>query len=439
MKVTVENVSSVKKIMNVEIPEETVVRELNDAYKKLKKTAKIKGFRTGKAPRSVLERLFKKDIHNDVSSKLIQDSFIEALKEADLDIVAKPDIDSPGLNEKGPYKYVTTVEIKPEIEELDFKNLTLNKFLYHVTDEEIDVQLKMLQKNLAKQNPIAENRGVRENDFVLIDYEGFKDGKPFTETQKTENHTMKIGEGHILKEFDDQLIGMKTGDNREIKVKFPEDYHNGKLADSEITFQVKLHEIREEVLPEIDDEFAKNLGQYETLDKLKDAITNNLDQGYAKRAEQEMNEQIFKALIEKTDFELPDSMVDHELDGIVEEVERTLSYHNKSLEDQGLSREIILEKHRELAEKKVRRHLILDKIVEQENMTLSDEEIENSFKEMAQGFNQPVEEVKKYYSQNSDNLEFFKQTLLEKRAIELIIENSTIKEVEPSLEQQTEI
>jgi len=250
---------------------------------------------------------------------------------------------------------------------------------------------------------------------------------------------MKIGEGHILKEFDDQLIGMKTGDNREIKVKFPEDYHNGKLADSEITFQVKLHEIREEVLPEIDDEFAKNLGQYETLDKLKDAITDNLDQGYAKRAEQEMNEQIFKALIEKTDFELPDSMVDHELDGIVEEVERTLSYHNKSLEDQGLSREIILEKHRELAEKKVRRHLILDKIVEQENMTLSDEEIENSFKEMAQGFNQPVEEVKKYYSQNSDNLEFFKQTLLEKRAIELIIENSTIKEVEPSLEQQTEI
>ncbi len=439
MKVTVENVSSVKKIMNVEIPEETVVRELNDAYKKLKKTAKIKGFRPGKAPRSVLERLFKKDIHNDVSSKLIQDSFIEALKEADLDIVAKPDIDSPGLDEKGPYKYVTTVEIKPEIEEIDFKNLPLNKFLYHVTDEEIDVQLKMLQKNLAKQNPIAENRGVRENDFVLIDYEGFKDGKPFAETQKTENHTMKIGEGYILKEFDDQLIGMKTGDNREIKVKFPEDYHNGNLADLEITFQVKLHEIREEVLPEIDDEFAKNLGQYKTLGELKDAITENLNQGYAKRVEHEMNEQIFKALIAKTDFELPDSMVDHELDGIVEEVERTLSYHNKSLEDQGLSREIILEKHRELAEKKVRRHLILDKIVEQENMTLSDEEIENSFEEMAKGYNQPVEEIKKYYSQNNDNLEFFKQTLLEKRAIELIIESSTIKEVAPELEQNSKI
>jgi trigger factor len=439
MKVTVEDVSSVKKIMNVEIPEETVVRELNDAYKNLKKTAKIKGFRPGKAPRSVLEQLFKKDVHNDVSSKLIQDSFIEAIKEADLDIVAKPEIDPPGLDEKGPYTYAVTVEVKPKIEDIDFKNLSLKKILYHATDEEMDAQLKMLRKNLAKQNPIAEDRGVRENDFVLMDYEGFKNGKPFAETQKTENHTMKVGKGHILKEFDDQLIGMKTGDNREIKVKFPEDYHNATLANQEITFQVTLHEIREEVLPEIDDEFAKNFGQYETLDNLKEAITKNLEEGYVKRAEQEMNEQIFKNLISKTEFELPDSMVDYELERIIEEVERTLAYHNKSMEDQGLSREMLLEQHRELAEKKVRRHLILDKIVEQEKMTLSDEELETAFNDMAQGFKQPVEEIKKYYSQNKDTLELFKQTLLEKQAIDLIIKNSIIEEVEPSLEQQSEI
>jgi trigger factor len=439
MKVTVEDVSSVKKIMNVEIPEETVVRELNDAYKNLKKTAKIKGFRPGKAPRSVLEQLFKKDVHNDVSSKLIQDSFIEAIKEADLDIVTKPEIDPPGLDEKGPYTYAVTVEVKPKIEDIDFKNLSLKKILYHATDEEMDAQLKMLQKNLAKQNPIAEDRGVRENDFVLMDYEGFKNDKPFAETQKTENHTMKVGKGDILKEFDDQLIGMKRGDNREIKVKFPEDYHNAKLANQEITFQVTLHEIREEVLPEIDDEFAKNFGQYETLDNLKEAITKNLEEGYLKRAEQEMNEQIFKNLISKTKFELPDSMVDYELERIIEEVERTLAYHNKSMEDQGLSREMLSEQHRELAEKKVRRHLILDKIVEQEKMTLSDEELETAFNDMAQGFKQPVEEIKKYYSQNKDTLELFKQTLLEKQAIDLIIKNSIIEEVEPSLEQQSEI
>jgi len=161
MQITVENVSSVKKILNIEIPEEKVARELDNAYKNLKKKAKIKGFRPGKAPRTVLERLFKKDVHNDVSSKLLQDSFIEALKENDLNIVGNPKIDPSELDEKGPFRYVATVEIKPEIEEINFKGLTLKKTLYRITDEEMDVQLKMLQKNMARQNPIAEDRGVR--------------------------------------------------------------------------------------------------------------------------------------------------------------------------------------------------------------------------------------------------------------------------------------
>jgi len=437
MQVTVEDVSSVKKILHIEVPEDKVARELDNAYKNLKKTAKIKGFRPGKAPRSVLERLYKKDVHNNVSSKLLQDSFVEAIKETDLNIVGNPKIEPPGLDEKGPYKYDATVEIKPEIEEIDFKGLTLKKSLYRVTDQEMDAQIKMLQKNLARQNPITEDRAVRKNDFVLIDYEGFKDGKPFAETQKTENFTMEIGAGHILKTFDEQLIGMKPGDNREIKVDFPEDYFNNKLANLEINFQVQLNEIREEVLPEIDDEFAKRLGQYETLDDLKNAITDNLNQGYAKRVEQELNEQIYEALIAKSEFEVPDSMVDYELEGIIEEVERSFAYHNKSMEDLGLSKEILSEKYRDTAEKKVRRHLILGKIIEQEDMRLTDQELEDGFKEMAQTFNQPLEHIKNYYKQNEDKIEFFKHTLLEKQAIKLIIESSTIEEVEPELKQDT--
>ncbi len=438
MQVTVEDVNSVKKILHIEIPEDKVARELDNAYKNLKKTAKIKGFRPGKAPRSVLERLYKKDVHNNVSSKLLQDSFVEAIKETDLNIVGNPKIDPPGLDEKGPYKYDATVEVKPEIEEIDFKSLTLKKSLYRVTDREIDVQVKMLQKNLARQNPITEDRAVREDDFVLIDYEGFKDGKPFAETQKTENFTMKIGTGHILKTFDEQLIGMKPGDNRGIKVDFPDDYFNDKLANLEINFQVKLNEIREELLPEIDDEFAKRLGQYETLDDLKNAITDNLNQGYAKRVEQELNEQIYEALIAKSEFEVPDSMVDYELEGIIEEAERSFAYHNKSMEDLGLSKEILSEKYRDTAEKKVRRHLILGKIIEQEDMTLTDQELEDGFKEMAQTFNQPLEHIKNYYKQNEDKIEFFKHTLLEKQAVKLIIESSTIEEVEPELKQDPE-
>jgi len=438
MQVTVEDVSSVKKILHIEVPEKIVIRELDNAYKNLKKTAKIKGFRPGKAPRSVLERLYKKDVHGDVSSKLLQDSFIEALKETELNIIGNPQIEPPQLDEKGPYKYDATVEVKPEINDIDFKGLALKKSLYQATDEEMEAQLKLLQQNMSQQQPVTEDRPVKENDSVRIDYEGFEGGEPFPETQKTENFTMKIGAGAISKTLDEELIGMKPGEEKEITVNFPEDHFNDKLANHEITFHVKLHEIREEILPEINDEFAKKLGQYETLDDLKNAIKDNLNEGYNKRVEQELNEQIYKDLIEKTDFELPESMVDYELNNIIDEIEKTLKYYNKSMEEQGMTKEMLAEKHRETAEKKVRRHLILGKIIDQENMELSDQELDDGFAEMAQAVNQPVEAIKNYYQQNQDNLDFFKHTLLEKKAIKLIINNSNIEEVEPELEKNTE-
>lgn len=439
MQVTVEDVSSVKKILHIEVPEKIVIRELDNAYKNLKKTAKIKGFRPGKAPRSVLERLYKKEVHGDVSSKLLQDSFVEALRETDLNIIGSPQIDPPLLEEKGPYKYDATVEVKPEIDDIDFKGLSLKKAVYRVTDEEMEAQLKLLQKNLSQQIPLTEDRPIQENDSVLIDYEGFKDGKPFPETQKTKNFTMKIGAGAISKTLDEELIGMKPGEDKEITVNFPEDHFNEKLANHEITFHVKLHEIREEILPEIDDEFAKKLGgQYETLDDLKNAITKHLNEGYQQRVEQELNEQIYEGLIEKTEFELPESMVDYELNNIIDEIEKTLTYYNKSMEDQGLTKEMLAEKHRGTAEKKVRRHLILGKIIDQENMELSDQELEEGFTNMAQAMNQPVEAIKNYYQQNQDNLDFFKHTLLEKKAIKLIIKDSDIEEIEPELKKKTE-
>ncbi|MBC8432550.1 MAG: trigger factor [Desulfobacterales bacterium] len=435
MQVTVKDVSTVKKILSIEVPEKDVVRELDNAYKTLKKKAKIKGFRPGKAPRSVLERYYKQDVHNDVASKLLQDSFIAALQETELSIVGQPQLDPPSLDEKGPYKYEATIDVKPEIGELDFKGLKLQKNLYQVSDEEVDTQLKLLQKNLAKREPITDKRPVRENDFVSIDYEGFKDGQPFVETQKTKNFTMKVGAGSILKEFDEQIIGMQPGASREIQVKFPEDYFNDKLANHEITFQTTVNEIREEKLPEIDDEFGKQLGQYDNLDEVKKAITANLMQGYDKRAEHELNEQIFEALIAKTEFELPESMVEYELEGIIEEAERSFAYYNKSMEEAGLSKEKLAEQYRGTAEKQVRRHLILSQIVEQEKLTLADEELEKGFEEIAANVNQPAEQIRSYYQQNSDKLEIFKHTLLEKDAIKLIIEKSTIENVVPEREQ----
>ncbi|MBU1713341.1 MAG: trigger factor [Proteobacteria bacterium] len=438
MQFTIEDVSTVKKILHVEIPQEEVALELDKAYENLKKTAKLKGFRPGKTPRSVLENFFKKDVHADVSSKLIQDSFIDAVKEKELKIVGDPKIEPPAFDEKGPYKYDATIEVKPVIADIEFKGLQLKKNIYTISDDEVEAQLKMLQKNFAQQKTIEEVRPAREDDFVLITYEGFKDGKPFDETAKTENFTMKLGQGRITKDFDTNVTGMKAGEKKDFSVIFPEDYFNSKLAGLEITFNVTLNDVREEILPEIDDDLAKNLGSFTTLEDLKKAIRENLDQGYKKRVEQELNELIFSSLISKTEFEVPEALVDFELEQILADAERSFSYHNTSMESLGLSREILSEKYRETAEKQIRRHLILDKIIEQEKLTLNDEDLEEGFKKMSESFNQPVEEIKKFYKQNKDKLDYFKHTLLEKNAINLIIESSTIENIEQVQETATE-
>ena len=438
MHVTVEEQSSVKKTLHIEIPEDQITKEIDNAYAELKKRAKIKGFRPGKVPRGMLERYYGKDVHADVASRLIQESFVEAVRENDLKIIGTPKIDPPELKAKAPYKYSAAIEIRPDIEDIDFKGLDLKKTLYTIGDEEVDTQLKLLQKNMAQHEKIEEDRPLTDGDLALIDYEGFKDGNPFPDLQKTENYLIRVGKGQILKDFDDKIIGMKSGEQKDITVTFPEDYFNKDLANLEIIFTVSLNEIRKEILPDLDDELAKKMGNYETLEDLKTAIGQNLDREYKKRAEQEINEQVFEALLEKTDFEVPESMVEYELNGIVKDAENYFSHHNVQMEEAGISRDKLSEQYRDLAVKQVKRHLILDKIIHQEDLTLSDEDKDAGFQEMSASMGQSAEQIKRYYEQNQEQLEYFKQALLEKQAISLIIENGTIEEVEPEKSKLSE-
>lgn len=431
MKVTVEDRSSVKKVMHIEIPEEDVTHALDDAYRTLKKTAKVKGFRPGKTPRSVLERLYKKDVHADVIGKLIQEAYVDALKETALKVVGQPVVDPPELDPKGPYQFDMEVEVHPELADIDFTGLTLKKTLYRASDEEIDVQIKMMQKNLAKREPIDEVRPAQEGDFVQLDYEGFKNGKPFDETKKTENFVIKLGDAHIAADFDKGVVGMNPGEEKTIHVTFPDDYFNQKLAGHTVDFQVTLKEIRKEVLPAIDDEMARQLGPFTTMDEVRAKIRENLTQGYDKRSEQELNEQIFSQILEKTPFDVPDSMVEYELEHILADAERSFAYHNKRFEEAGISRESLAEKYRDTAEKQVRRQLILGKIIDQEKMELADEDLEKGFEEMAASYNQPVDVVKGIYGKSGDRLSLFKHALLEKQAIKLILERNEIETVEP--------
>ncbi len=438
MKVTVEDQSSVKKILHIEIPEETVTRELDDAYKNLKKTAKIKGFRPGKTPRSVLERLYKKDVNADVTTRLIQDAFVEAIRETKLRVIGPPNLDPPELQQKTAYQFKAEVEVQPEIDPIDYKGLTLKKTIYQASDEEVQLQLEMLQKNLAQVDKVEEDRPVQDGDFVLIDYEGFKDGQPYEETQKTENFTMKVGDAYISEQFDQALIGMTPGEEKDVPVAFPDDYFNQNLRGQSVTFHVVLHEIRKQTLPAIDDEMAKKLGPFESIDALKNKIKENLTQGYEKRMDQELNEQVFSQLLEKVDFDVPESLVEMELNHIIEDTQRSLQYANKTMEEQGLTRDGLAEKYRDTALQQVKRQLILGKLIEQEELQLEDGELDKALGEMAAMYQQPVEQVKQYYQQNPDRIDIFKHALLEKKAIKLIMDSNRIEEVAPVKENSAD-
>lgn len=430
MDVTVEEISSTKKKLHIEVPGDEVAKELEKAYAHLKKNAQIKGYRQGKVPRSVLERKFQKDVHSDVIQTLIQNTLFDAIKQQDLPMLGTPEIDFSDLTPDQPFTYSATVEIKPELGEVDFKAMTLKKTDYQADTEEIENQVELLKKHLAEYHPISEQRAAVDGDYVVIDYEGFKDGQPFEEVQKTENHTLKIGQSSMSEDFDKALIGMQPGETKEFSVHFPEDYHNESLAGQDITFQVTLKEIREEVLPAADDEMAKKLGNFKDMSELREEIRKNLQQGYDKRADQELQEQIFANLLTEN-FEVPETLVQFEIDNIIQDAEQQFAQNSLSLEQLGLTRDKMAEQYRDLAEKQVRRHLLLSKIIEQEGLEITDEELESEYSRFSEATGQPVETIKTYYQQNPEKLDGFKHALLEKRAIDLIINSATIQVTEP--------
>lgn len=430
MKVDVEDVSTVKKIMHVEIPEKDVTRELDKAYKTLKTNAKIKGFRPGKVPLSLLEKRFKKEMHEEVSGQLIQNSYGEALGQAELVPLGEPAIDRPDLEKGQPYRYSATIEVRPPVGDLDLNGLKLKEKVHIVDDVEVETQLKMLQKRNAQLKSVDEDRPVRDKDVVIIDYEGFKDGKPLEPTRKTENFQVEIGSGRILEDFDKQLVGMEPDSTKELQVRFPDDYYNKDLAGLEVTFKVTLKEIKEEVLPELDDEFAKDLGEYETLDELKEAIRKDLEQRYKAESRRQLREDIIDKLIEQSDFELPEALVKGELAGVVRDAQSLMAQRGMSLEQSGQTEEELSEKYLPMAERKVREYILIEKVIDQEEITLTDEVLDEAYEGFAGALNQPVDTIKEFHNSSQEAFDVFKQRTLEKQVIKHIIDMCDVERIE---------
>lgn len=435
MQVTIEEVNTVKRIIHIEVPEEKVISEIDSAYKTLKKTAKINGFRPGKAPRSVLERMYKDDVNADVVKNIVQNSIVDAIREKDLTFIGEPELDMPELDPAAAFKFSATIELKPELGEVDFSGLKLIKTIYESSDEEVEAQVEMIRKNLAKRENIEEKRAAQADDFILIDIEAFKDGKPFEAIAPIQTGSHKIGSAIYSKEFDDKIIGMNIDEAAEFEIDYADSYVNKDYAGNKVNFNVKLCNIQKEVLPELNDDFAKKVGAYETFESLKEAIKENLRNGYEKRMEQEVNEQVYLALIEKISFEVPDLMVRYELDGIIAEAEHAFAMNGITFEQIGKTKEDLETEYADLAEKQVRRHLILGAVVEQEKIELNDEEIEAGYEETAKAINQPVEGIKAFYKQNPDKIEYLKHTLLEKKAIKLIINSNEVEEIKSEEEK----
>ena len=417
MQVKIEDQSSIKKVLSFEIPKEKVAKELNKAYNELKKNADIKGFRKGKIPRKVLENRFAADVHADVAPRLIQEVFIEAVQEHELNIVGGPQMDPPELNPEADYVFDITVEVKPELDDIEFEGIELEKTMYEVSDAEIESQIYMIQKTMAKKETVTEERPVGETDFVLIDYEGFLNGESFDPTPKVENYVMGINQGTLPKEFSEKLIGAIPVQDLEIEVPYAEDYYDDNLKGKTIVYKVTLKEIQEEILPEANDDLVKDLGKFETLDEVKASIRENLEKGIAQRVKHEMSEQIFQSLLEKVEFEVPEAMVEGELNGIIAETEQAYAQNNTSLEEAGLSKDMMKTQYRDVAEKQAKRHLILDKMITQEKLELTEEELDASFEEMAQGMNASVDAIKNYFNMDPKQLEYYKHTQLEKRPL----------------------
>lgn len=436
MKVSVEDVSSVKKKLDIEIPKEEVIREFDKFYKKLQKTVKLKGFRPGKVPRAVLENRFKKEAAFEVSVQLINMSYPKALQENDLVSLGNPKFDYPELVSGQEYKYSATVEVKPPIVINDYKMLKLKKSVYKVTDDKIEEKLKTLQHRHAQLETIDDDRPVGAGDFVQIDYEGSKDGKPFAPVGKAENFTTEVGSEQLLKEFSEQLVGMTRGETKTFMVTFPDDYRPKELAGQEVSFTVTLKEIKKQNLPEINDEFAKDLGQFSSLQELKSAIREEMERNFNNFSERELYEHVIDKLTEKTDFELPESLVNHEAGLMAKDAESAFAGQNLSLQDMGYTQETLLEKYRPAAERKVRGFLILDGIIEQEGFKINDEILNNGFENLSKKLGQPVESIKMVYKQDKEQAANLERKFLEEHAVQFIIDNSTVEEVEADLKDR---
>jgi len=399
MKANVEEISSIKKKLSIEIPLDQVTKEVDSFYGELRKKARIKGFRPGKVPRNILERNFKDYVKAEVIQKLIQDTYPTALSEKNLHPVSPPVIDPGELENGKSFQYTAIIEIKPEIKIEGYLGLKIEGKKEGVKDEEVEERLKNLQNLHAHLKTISEARPIQTGDYVIIDYEARKDGKPLEEG-KAIDFTVEVGSGRFIPALEEKLLGLRPEEEKEMEVSFPEDYGYQKWAGKTISFHVKIKEIKEKILPPLNDEFAKDLGDYSSLGALKAKLKGEIEKEKELMLERQLKDQVVDQLLQANSFEVPESMVDEQAKTLVSNTKLRLATQGLALKNLNVSEEKLQEDYREMAKKQVRTFLILEKIASQEGISVTDDETMERLKGISERTNQKFDVVKRYYEKN---------------------------------------
>lgn len=406
-----------------------------DAYKKNKDKFSIDGFRKGKAPRKIIENNYGEDIfYDEALNGLLNKAYPEAVVELDLEVVANPQLEVGEVKKGEDVTVTATVQLFPEVEVKNYKNLEVTKVASEVTDADVDADLERIQKSQARLETV-EGRKTQDGDTVVIDFDGSIDGKHF-DGGKAENFELKLGSGQFIPGFEDQLIGKDAGEEVEVRVTFPENYNAKDLAGKDALFETKIHEIKVEVLPEIDDELASDVSEFETLAELKADVKKNLEKNAKDRDEAQMKNELLDKLCEVNEVEVPAAMVEEEIDRMVNEMNQQLAYQGLSLDQymQLLGQTIndVREGAREDAKKRVAMRILIRAVVAKEGIEATEAELEEELQKFAEQYGQSIDQVKKVMGE--ENLRFFAEDVKTRKAIDFMFDNA--KQVEKKEEAE---
>ena len=419
-----KNTNEVKLEITVE------AKRFEDAIKRVYfKSAKyfnIPGFRKGKAPMQIVEKYYGKEIfYEDAFNEIAPEVMQEAVEENKIEVVSRPEVDIKQMEKGKDLIFTATVQVKPEIELGKYKGIELEKVEYTVTDEDIEHELGHMQEHNSRMVTIDE-RPVENGDTVTIDFEGFVDGKPF-EGGKAEKHELEIGSNQFIPGFEEQIIGMELNSNRDIKVKFPDEYFSKDLAGKEATFKIKLHEIKKKELPALDDEFAKDVSEFDTLEDLKADIRAKQEKHAAERTKYEMEDNAIKEVVKNSKVDVPSGMIETEIDNLLKDMDQRLSYQGMKLDQylkmMGKTEADVRKEYEPQAIESIKSRLAIEKIVEEEKIEASKDEVHEKLEEMAKNYGRDVKDL-----EGNENIRsYIELGVRTEKALELIVANAKLK------------